>query len=94
MNQQTPFRKWLAQARIPDTPTGDLIADFRRAESQLPADFCDAEAMRAFLRTKGAPVRRPSPRCPQYGGAIGSGCAVTRRSPPFTPDSSDSRSLR
>jgi uncharacterized protein YozE (UPF0346 family) len=46
------FRVWLAQARITDTPQGDLIADMRD-DLKIPNSFADIEELRSYLRSRG-----------------------------------------
>jgi YozE SAM-like fold len=46
-------KNWLASARITDDPMGDLIADMRR-DPNIPSLFKNIDAMRDYLRTKGA----------------------------------------
>jgi hypothetical protein len=49
----TTTQAWLAAAQITDDPAGDVIADMRR-DPDIPALFKNIDAMRDYLRTKGA----------------------------------------
>ena len=44
---------WLSQARVTDTPYGDMIADMRRC-TDLPPLFRSLDHLRFYLRSKGA----------------------------------------
>ena len=44
---------WLVQARVTDTPYGDMVADMRRC-TDLPPLFHSLAELRFYLRSKGA----------------------------------------
>jgi hypothetical protein len=46
-------KNWLASTRITDDPMGDLIADMR-TDPGIPPLFKNIDAMRDYLRSKGA----------------------------------------
>jgi hypothetical protein len=47
----SPTRRWLRQARITDTPQGDLILDMR-ADPGVPRLFPNIKAMRGYVALK------------------------------------------
>lgn len=53
MSEKSWVKEWLSVARVTDDPAGDLIADMRLARD-LPPIFKNKEAMRGYLRCKGA----------------------------------------
>src|SRR5262245_21140665 len=47
------FRQWAIQARMTDTPVGDLIGDYRE-DGEAPDDFESLDRLRLYLHMKNA----------------------------------------